>query len=255
MGAMKIVALEPRRLWWARPRKLVALERPGGGGRSHRPERREAELAWLSANGVRLIVSTMATRHNLADYERHGFEWHHMPVPDVEADGAAALEELLPLLKRELRVPGAVAVHGNRRTDFVAALCAAHMYDAKGMEPEEALLKAAEAGLDRHPGGRRAAGRGLRAGPAALGHRSLDLRGTVGHHVGVHDRAVGVDRDREPRRGAAHLGDRGPPAGRSPCAASPCRWPPGARPRSRRASRAACGSPSWTSACGASYAP
>ena len=27
--------MEPRRIWWARPRKLCAMERPGGGGRSH----------------------------------------------------------------------------------------------------------------------------------------------------------------------------------------------------------------------------
>src|SRR4051812_50040808 len=44
---------EPRRIWWARPRKLCALERPGGGGRSHRPERREAEIAWAPRNGAR----------------------------------------------------------------------------------------------------------------------------------------------------------------------------------------------------------
>ena len=42
-GAMQ----EPSRIWWARPRKLCGLERPGGGGRSHRPERREAEIAYL----------------------------------------------------------------------------------------------------------------------------------------------------------------------------------------------------------------
>src|SRR3954453_19610678 len=57
---------EPRRIWWARPRKLCALERPGGGGRSHRPERRAAEIAYLRAHGVLLVVSTMTTRHNLA---------------------------------------------------------------------------------------------------------------------------------------------------------------------------------------------
>ena len=48
---------EPKRIWWARPRKLCALERPGGGGRSHRPDRREAEIAWLKRHGVRLCVS------------------------------------------------------------------------------------------------------------------------------------------------------------------------------------------------------
>lgn len=137
---------EPSRIWWARPNKLCALERPGGGGRSHRPERREAEIAWLAANGVRTVISTMKTRHNLADYECAGMAWHHVPVASA-AEGADPLEELLPLLKRELRARGAVAVHGNRYTDFVAAVCAAHLYEARGTDPAEGLRDAQVAGL------------------------------------------------------------------------------------------------------------
>jgi hypothetical protein len=137
---------EPRRIWWARPRKLCALERPGGGGRSHRPERRAAEIAYLKEKGVQLVVSTMTTRHNLADYERAGLAWHHVPVPST-AEGAAALEELLPLLRRELKRRGAVAVHGNRYTDFPAAVCAAHLYDWRGVDPAEGLAAAAAASL------------------------------------------------------------------------------------------------------------
>jgi hypothetical protein len=142
--------LEPKRIWWARPKKLCALERPGGGGRSHRPERRAAEIEYLKDSGVRMIVSTMKTRHNLADYEAAGLEWHHLPVASC-AEGADALEELLPLLKRELRLKGAVAVHGNRHTDFVAALCAAHMHELKRVPPEESLAEAAAAGLTVTP--------------------------------------------------------------------------------------------------------
>jgi len=137
---------EPSRIWWARPKKLCALERPGGGGRSHRPERREAEIAWLAGNGVRTVISTMKTRHNLADYERAGLAWHHLPVTSA-ADGADALEELLTLVKRELRGRGAVALHGNRYTDFVAAVCAAHLYEARGTDPAEGLREAQAAGL------------------------------------------------------------------------------------------------------------
>jgi hypothetical protein len=136
----------PRRIWWARPRKLCALERPGGGGRSHRPDRREAEIEWLQSKGVRLIVSTMKTRHNLAAYERAGIEWRHVPVESA-GEGDGAFEELLRLLRRELRRRGAVAVHGNRHTDFVAALCAAHLHEASGANPAEALAAAREAGL------------------------------------------------------------------------------------------------------------
>jgi hypothetical protein len=137
---------EPRRIWWARPRKLCALERPGGGGRSHRPDRRAEEIAYLRAKGVRMVVSTMKTRHNLGDYERAGLEWHHVPVPSSE-DGIDALEELLPVLRRELRRKGAVAVHGNRHTDFVAALCAAHLHETRGLDPAEGLRAAADSGL------------------------------------------------------------------------------------------------------------
>lgn len=140
----------PRRIWWARRRKLCALERPGGGGRSHRPERRAAEIAYLQEAGVWLVISTMATRHNLEDYERAGLAWHHVPVPSTE-DGADPLEELLALLKRELRRPGGVAIHGNRHTDFVAAVCAAHLHQLGRMTASEGLRAAGEAGLQVTP--------------------------------------------------------------------------------------------------------
>jgi hypothetical protein len=136
----------PKRIWWARPHKLCALERPGGGGRSHRPERREADIGYLRSRGVRTVISTMASRHNLADYERAGLAWHHVPVASA-AEGDEALEELLPLLRRELRARGAVAVHGNRHTDFVAALCAAHLHQERGVDPAMGLAEAAAAGL------------------------------------------------------------------------------------------------------------
>ena len=138
--------MEPKRIWWARPGKLCLLERPGGGGRSHRPERREAEIAYLRGTGVHLVISTMTTRHNLGDYEAAGLDWHHVPVTSA-ARGSAALDELLPFLERELARRGAVAVHGNRHTDFVAALGAAHLHHARGLDPAEGLARAAEAGL------------------------------------------------------------------------------------------------------------
>ena len=86
------------------------------------------------------------TRHNLGAYEAAGLEWHHVPVESAHR-GAEALEEMLPLLRRELRRRGAVAVHGDRHTDFVAAVCAAHLHEARGVDPAEALARAAGAGL------------------------------------------------------------------------------------------------------------
>lgn len=136
---------QPKRIWWARPRKLCALERPGGGGRSHRPERRDEEIGYLKASGVRLVVSTMPTAHNLAAYAAAGIDALHVPVEDGEEP--EALDELLVLLRRELRRRGAVAVHGNRHTDFVAAVCAAHLHDERGVDVEVALARAGAAGL------------------------------------------------------------------------------------------------------------
>ena len=135
---------EPKRIWWARPRKLCALERPGGGGRSHRPERRAEEIAWLKDQGVRTVISTMRTRHNLAAYDAAGLRWLHVPG---ELGDDRALDALLRVLRRELRRAGAVAVHGNRHTDHVAAACAACVNELWGVPLEEALAGAAEAGL------------------------------------------------------------------------------------------------------------
>jgi hypothetical protein len=140
----------PNRIWWARPKKLCAMERPGGGGRSHRPERREADIAYLKEKGVRLVISTMTTRHNLGDYDAAGLAWVHVPVASSD-DGGEKLDELLGTLRRELRRGGAVAIHGNRYTDFVAAVCAAHLHEWKDVPVDDALAQAAEAGLTITP--------------------------------------------------------------------------------------------------------
>jgi hypothetical protein len=44
-----------------------------------------------------------------------------------------------------------VAVHGDRRTDFVAAVCAAHLHDVRGIEPADSLNAALAAGLEVSP--------------------------------------------------------------------------------------------------------
>ena len=91
-------------------------------------------------------LSTMSTRHSLADYDRAGLDWRHIPVQSC-AEGSDALDEILLLLRREMRSKGAVAIHGNRHTDFVAAVCAAHIHEARGVAPAESLRAAAQAGL------------------------------------------------------------------------------------------------------------
>ena len=128
---------------------------------------------------MRLVISTMATRHNLGAYEDAGLAWHHVPVESAQR-GADALEELLPLLRRELRRRGAVAVHGNRHTDFVAAVCAAHLHEARGVDPAEALARAAAAGLMVNGGRVRAAGGGAGGGGCAdAGVRRVRTNGGI----------------------------------------------------------------------------
>jgi hypothetical protein len=147
---MKHQGREPRRIWWARPRKLCVLERPGGGGRNHRIARRVGEIEWLKARGVRMVVSVMRSRHNLTAYDAAGLDWQHIPVRRAEAE-AEALEELLPLLGWELKLPGAIALHEDVQTDFVAAVAAAHLHEARGVDPAEGLRRAAAAGLTVTP--------------------------------------------------------------------------------------------------------
>jgi hypothetical protein len=88
----------------------------------------------------------MKTRHNLPAYDGADLSWHHVPVAGTE-EGAEALEELLSLLRRETRASGAVAIHGDRYTDFVAAVCAAHLHELRGVDPALALDRAAASGL------------------------------------------------------------------------------------------------------------
>lgn len=136
----------PKRIWWARQGKLCALERPGGGGRSHRPERREADVEYLRGQGVWRVVSLMPSRHNLAAYEEAGLEIAHVPLSSWD-DARAALPELVRTLRRDLRRRGALAVHANRHVDLPAAVCAATAALAWGVDPLAALAEAEAAGL------------------------------------------------------------------------------------------------------------
>ena len=92
----------------------------------------------------------MRSRHNLTAYQAAGLDWHHVPVKSA-AEGAEAREELLPLLRTELKSTGAVALHGDIYTDFVAAVCAAHLHEVRGLDPAEGLARAARAGLTVTP--------------------------------------------------------------------------------------------------------
>ena len=129
---------EPKRIWWARPGKLCGLERPGEGGGATAPSAGRPRSPTCRARACACASPRWARATTWARTSCAGLEWHHVPVESAQR-GAEALEELLPLLRRELRRRGAVAVHGDRHTDFVAAVCAAHLHEARGVDPAEAL--------------------------------------------------------------------------------------------------------------------
>ena len=110
---------------WIIPGTLAIAERPGGGGRSHRVARRSAELAWWHEQGVRTIVSAMRSRHALTEYARLGYGTRWFPLKDiVQARGEIPrlADEVAALIARE---PGAVLVHCDRVSEWLAAIDAA----------------------------------------------------------------------------------------------------------------------------------
>jgi len=92
---------------------------------------------------VHTVISTMKTRHSLAAYDDAGLEWVHVPAEEEEG----GVDQVLTILRRKLRRAGAVAIHANRRTDFVTAVCAAYLEDRYGTPFEESLARAAKAGF------------------------------------------------------------------------------------------------------------
>lgn len=110
---------------WIVPGSLAIAERPGGGGRSHRVARRAAELAWWHDQGVRTIVSAMRSRHALTEYARLGYGTRWFPLKDAvqaRAEIPRLADEVARLIARE---PGAVLVHCDRVSEWLAAIDAA----------------------------------------------------------------------------------------------------------------------------------
>ena len=116
---------EPRVYAWLVPGRLAVAERPGGGGRTHRIARREAELAWWAAQGITSIVSGMRTRHGLLEAALDGFRvrWHPLIEPEQAAREVPALVERA-LLEME-RGEGGVLVHVDRPGEWLAGVDAA----------------------------------------------------------------------------------------------------------------------------------
>jgi hypothetical protein len=150
--------MEPSSYAWIVAGRLVAAERPGGGGRGHRRGLREVEQAWWRAQGVGAIVSGMRSRHGLLEYALDDFvvRWHPLTDPD------RAHEEVPPLVAAVCDLleaeRGAVLVHVDRPSEWLAGVDAALRRSlglAKGLD--EALAQAGEDGFPVGPTARRLA--------------------------------------------------------------------------------------------------
>lgn len=139
---------EPKTYCWIVPERLAVAERPGRAGRNHRRVLRAGEIAWWRARGVDAVVSTLRTRHALADYAEAGLEVHWHPLRDPDQ-----AREQLPVIADTVRTllgqgTGAVLVHCDMANEWLAAIDAT-LRLALGLArtPRAALRAAAADGL------------------------------------------------------------------------------------------------------------
>lgn len=170
-----VTGREPRSYAWILPGRLAVAERPGGGGRSHRRARRDAELAWWQEQGVTGVLSAMRSRHGLLEYALAGLRVRWWPLADPDA-ARGVLPDLVSGVREMLEeAPGAVLVHCDRPGEWLAALDAA-LRMAYGLAPD-AVAGLAQAAADGFPVGDLAVsllGRGSATPAAAAGGRVLE---------------------------------------------------------------------------------
>lgn len=140
--------MEPRSSAWIVPGHLAVAERPGGGGRSHRIVRRDAELAWWRERGIRTVVSGMRSRHGLLEAALAGFAIRWFPIHDDDRAPAALADladEVAALLDADA---GPVLVHVDRPGEWLAAVDAVlRLRLGLAGDPEEALACVERDGL------------------------------------------------------------------------------------------------------------
>lgn len=141
---------EPRAYAWIEPRRIAVAERPGGGGRTHRRERREEELDWWREQGVGAIVSGMRTRHGLLEYGLAGFayRWHPLTDPGSAPEQA----RYLVVAALELAAECPVLVHVDYANEWLAGVSALLRLAVGAVgDPRDALLAAAADGMPVGP--------------------------------------------------------------------------------------------------------
>ncbi|MDQ4131735.1 MAG: hypothetical protein M3179_00675 [Actinomycetota bacterium] len=113
----------PRNFAWIIKDRLAVSERPGGYARSHRRVRRQEEIIWLREQGFTLVVSLLASPHNLHSYEERGLPAEHIPFP-AHADAHAVLADLYSRLRAWLAAGEKVLIHQEELGDLVQGVVA-----------------------------------------------------------------------------------------------------------------------------------
>jgi atypical dual specificity phosphatase len=128
--------------YWLVEGELAGCGRPGGGGRGTVGNGRslDADLAWLQEQGIGSLL-TLTESPLPADALAHfGFEWLHVPVPDLSPPTPEQLMQALSFIDTQRMRGRAVVVHclvGQGRTGTVLA---AYLIRA-GATPEQAIAE------------------------------------------------------------------------------------------------------------------
>ena len=141
--------MPPRNFAWVIRDRLAVCERPGGYGASHRKVRRQEEVVWVKAQGFTLVVSVLASPHNLHVYEAAGLPCRHVPLGSGD-DPAAVLGPFYADLHAVLAAGDRVLVHDDDVGDRLQGVMAGYLLHT-GMVPHEPRAIAAVEHLLHRP--------------------------------------------------------------------------------------------------------
>ena len=116
----------PRNFYWIIKDRLAVCERPGGFGENHRRVRRQEEIIWLRENGFDVVVSLLASEHNLHNYDELEVEWAQVPFNGAE-DGVDRLNEVFAEFNSLLDAGKRIVIHRDELGEVICGLVAAYL--------------------------------------------------------------------------------------------------------------------------------
>jgi atypical dual specificity phosphatase len=120
----------PHGFSWIEPGRVAGLARPGS----------PADLAWLRANGVQLLITLLPEPLPNRWFDDAGLENLHVPIHDFEAPTMAQFDEIVAAIRKATDAGTGVAVHcqvGRGRTGTALAAWLV----ARGMSPRDAIAE------------------------------------------------------------------------------------------------------------------